>query len=114
MSVYLFAYGTLQQEGVQRANFGRLLEGRPDVLSGHHTDWVQITDPEVIAASGSDRHPIVRPTGDPADSVPGTVFAVTPAELAAADSYEVDDYHRVLVRLDSGVDAWVYLAADRI
>jgi hypothetical protein len=108
----LFSYGTLQQDEVQRSNFGRLLEGTPDLLVAHRSDWVQITDPDVIAASGTDRHPIVRPTGDPSDSVAGTLFVITPAELAAADTYEVDDYRRFQVRLSSGADAWVYLAAE--
>jgi Gamma-glutamyl cyclotransferase, AIG2-like len=110
--VRLFSYGTLQQEQVQRSNFGRVLAGSPDALAGHRSDWVQITDPDVIAASGTDRHPIVRPTGEPSDSVPGTLFEITSAELAAADTYEVDDYRRFLVDLTSGARAWVYLAAD--
>jgi gamma-glutamylcyclotransferase (GGCT)/AIG2-like uncharacterized protein YtfP len=111
-SVHLFSYGTLQQEEVQRSNFGRLLHGSPDLLVAHRSDWVQITDPNVIAASGTARHPIVRPTGDPSDSVAGTLFVITPAELAAADTYEVDDYRRFQVRLNSGTQAWVYLAAE--
>ncbi len=110
--VHLFSYGTLQQEEVQRSNFRRLLQGTPDLLVAHRSDWVQITDPDVIAASGTDRHPIVRPTGDPSDSVAGTLFVITPAELAAADTYEVDDYRRFQVRLNSGTQAWVYLAAE--
>jgi hypothetical protein len=43
--------------------------------------------------------------------VDGTVFAITAAELAAADDYEVDDYARVLVPLRSGRRAWVYALA---
>jgi hypothetical protein len=109
----LFSYGTLRQAEVQLSNFGRHLVGTPDLLPGYRTDWVTIADPEVIAASGSDRHPIVRHTGHPDDVVSGTAFEITPAELAAADTYEVDDYRRVLVRLDSGVSAWVYIAAER-
>jgi len=63
-----------------------------------------------VAASGTDRHPIVRPTGDPADRTDGTVLTLTTTELAAADLYEVDDYRRTRVRLASGTDSWVYLA----
>ncbi len=113
-SVRLFSYGTLQQPQVQLSRLGRRLDGTPDVLSGYRTDWVTITDPNVIAASGSDRHPIVRHTGESSDSVPGTVFTLSPVELAAADHYEVEDYRRVLARLGSGTDAWVYLAAERV
>lgn len=110
--VRLFSYGTLRKADVQLANFGRQLVGTPDTLPAHRSDWVTITDPDVVAASGSDRHPIIRPTGDPGDSVAGIVFTLTTAELAAADGYEVEDYRRVLVRLGSGSPAWVYLAAE--
>ncbi|PZQ62336.1 MAG: UDP-N-acetylmuramate--alanine ligase [Phenylobacterium zucineum] len=111
MPVRLFSYGTLQQENVQLETFGRRLEGRPDALPGYRREMLRITDPTVIAASGADHHPIVVETGDPADSVAGTVFGITEAELAAADTYEVDDYRRVAVRLLSGVEAWVYVQA---
>lgn len=107
----LFSYGTLQDPAVQRANFGRELTGRADLLPGYRTDLVEITDPEVVAVSGQDRHPIVVFTGDPADRVAGTVFEVSEEELAAADTYEVDDYRRVLVGLVSGDRAWVYVQA---
>jgi hypothetical protein len=112
VSERLFSYGTLQQDGVQQESFGRLLEGSPDTLPGYRTEWVTITDPDVIATSGSDRHPIVRSSGNADDVVRGTVFTISAAELAAADEYEVDDYRRVEVVLGSGTRAWVYLAAD--
>lgn len=109
--VLLFSYGTLQDPAVQLANFGRRLDGTPDALPGFRTDWVEIVDPVVIAESGLTRHPIVRPSDDPADQVPGAVFRITQIELDAADAYEVDDYRRVSVRLASGATAWVYVAA---
>jgi uridine kinase len=110
-TVSLFSYGTLQLSDVQHSSFGRQLDGHGDTLPGHRSDWVTITDAGVIAASGTDRHPIVRPTGDAHDQVPGTVFTITATELAAADHYEVSDYYRTLVRLGSGTPAWVYLDA---
>jgi gamma-glutamylcyclotransferase (GGCT)/AIG2-like uncharacterized protein YtfP len=110
--VWLFAYGTLQLRAVQLSNFGRELDGQADALPGYALTYVAITDPEVIAVSGSDRHPIVAPSADPADAVDGTVFAITEDELAAADEYEVDDYARTLVTLRSGTRAWVYISAD--
>lgn len=109
-TVRLFSYGTLQLPAVQVEHFGRRLAGEPDTLPGHRQDWVNITDPAVVAVSGTDRHPIVRRTDDPADAVAGTVLTLTTTELAAADRYEVDDYRRSLVRLGSGGSAWVYLA----
>jgi gamma-glutamylcyclotransferase (GGCT)/AIG2-like uncharacterized protein YtfP len=49
-------------------------------------------------------------TGDPTDRIEGTVFLITEDELAAADTYEVLDYTRIQVSLQSGTDAWVYVA----
>jgi gamma-glutamylcyclotransferase (GGCT)/AIG2-like uncharacterized protein YtfP len=110
----LFSYGTLRDPAVQRANFGRELAGREDRLPGYAQRLVEITDPEVLRVSGQTRHPIVVETGADSDAVPGTVFEVTDADLVTADGYEVDDYHRVLVSLASGVRAWVYVAAAEV
>jgi gamma-glutamylcyclotransferase (GGCT)/AIG2-like uncharacterized protein YtfP len=105
----LFSYGTLQLESVQIATFGRLLDGQEDAMVGFRQDMLEITDPEVLATSGQRFHPVVAPTGSPEDEVPGTVFRITPAELVAADSYEVSDYRRIAVTLRSGTTAWVYV-----
>jgi len=109
--VWLFSYGTLRQRNVQLAIFGRALDGRADVLPGYAVSPLPIADPGVIATSGTAHHTIVRETGDQLDEVPGTVFRITPAELAAADAYEVADCKRVTVRLGSGIDAFVYVDA---
>lgn len=108
--VWLFSYGTLQQADVQRATFGRLLEGRRDALPGWATAMVEIRAPGVVARSGKTHHPIVRPSDNPGDVVEGHVFRITSTELAAADAYEVDDYKRIAVRLRSGLEAFVYVA----
>jgi gamma-glutamylcyclotransferase (GGCT)/AIG2-like uncharacterized protein YtfP len=110
-NVLLFSYGTLQLDSVQQAQFGRLLDGADDAMPGYAQSLVEITDPEVIRKSGKAFHPIVVPTGNASDSVAGKVFAITDAELAAADDYEVDDYKRELVTLASGKAAWVYVKA---
>jgi gamma-glutamylcyclotransferase (GGCT)/AIG2-like uncharacterized protein YtfP len=109
--VRLFAYGTLRQENVQSATFGRLLEGRPDALSGFALSPLRITDPGVIEASGIAVHTAAHRTGNPDDLIPGTLFLITAAELAAADSYEVEEMVRIEARLDSGATAWVYVRA---
>jgi len=113
MSELLFSYGTLRQREVQLATFGRELNGYDDAIVGYDLDWVTITDPHVIATSGSDRHPILRPTDRPDAHVDGTVFTISTAELAAADEYEVDDYRRISVSLRSGRHTWVYVFAGR-
>jgi gamma-glutamylcyclotransferase (GGCT)/AIG2-like uncharacterized protein YtfP len=110
-SVLLFSYGTLQQDDVQLASFGRLLDGQDDAMPGYRQFLLEITDPEVIKTSGKRFHPIVEPSNDPADEVKGRVFRITDAELKAADEYEVADYKRVRVTLRSGNEAWVYVRA---
>lgn len=105
----LFSYGTLQQENVQLATFGRLLKGAPDALVGFKQELVEITDPDVLAKSGKRFHPIVMRSGVDSDRIEGTVFEITVEELAAADRYEVDDYERIAVTLASGSGAWVYV-----
>jgi gamma-glutamylcyclotransferase (GGCT)/AIG2-like uncharacterized protein YtfP len=111
MTELLFSYGTLQQPEVQLATFGRELTGHRDAIVGFDLDYVTITDPHVVATSGSDRHPILRPTERVDAHVDGMVFAITQAELAAADEYEVDDYRRIAVPLRCGSTAWVYVFA---
>jgi hypothetical protein len=108
--IRLFCYGTLRQPNVQLATFGRLLEGRPDTLAGYALEPLAITDPVVVATSGSAVHSAARPTGDCADLVPGMVFAITRTELEAADRYEVDEMVRVEAALASGARAFVYVA----
>jgi hypothetical protein len=88
-----------------------VLGGERDAVVGHELDRVTIVDPHVIATSGSDRHPVLVASDRPDSAVDGTVFAITAAELAAADDYEVDDYTRVLVPLRSGRRAWAYAIA---
>ncbi len=110
--VRLFSYGTLQLEQVQWETFGRQLEGKADALLGFKQTLLEITDPEVLKISGERFHPIVVTSSDPTDTVAGTVFWITPEELAAADRYEVSDYQRVEACLVLGGRAWVYVRAE--
>jgi hypothetical protein len=107
----LFSYGTLQQEDVQLATFGRRLKGVSDALVGYRQSMVAIQDPDVVRTSGKTHHPIVAFTGVSEDRVPGALFEITDAELAHADAYEVAAYVRVEAPLASGLDAWVYVDA---
>ena len=111
MTHRVFSYGTLRQADVQQSLFGRQVPTVADTLPGYRIDWLTITDPDVIATSGSDRHPILRP-GSAADVVPGAYLELDDDELAEADAYEVDDYVRAAVTLGSGTPAWVYLAGE--
>jgi len=109
--VALFSYGTLQLPAVQRATYGRLLEGEADALPGYRLRPLDISDPEVVRLSGKAVHTIAVVTDDETDRVPGMVFRLTQAELEATDAYEVDAYGRVEARLESGRTAWVYVGA---
>jgi hypothetical protein len=111
MTHVLFSYGTLRLASVQSSLYGRAVPTVDDSLPGFVLDWVHITDPEVVAASGTDQHPILR-RGEADQAVAGARLVLSDAELAATDAYEVSDYVRVRVGLASGVHAWVYVAAD--
>jgi gamma-glutamylcyclotransferase (GGCT)/AIG2-like uncharacterized protein YtfP len=108
-AVRLFAYGTLQQREVQLATYGRELAGTADALTGYQLEPLHITDPQVVRLSGKAVHKIARATGDPADRIPGMLFELSEAELAATDRYEVDAYARVEVTLESGARAFAYV-----
>ena len=107
---YLFSYGTLQQESVQIASFGRALKGKPDILPGWRREMVEIIDAEVFCLSGERFHPILVP-GESSDEIPGQVFEISEDELQRADAYEVEDYKRIAAKLKSGLDAFVYVKA---
>ena len=106
----LFSYGTLQQEDVQFSTFGRLLSGRRDELPGFESSLGPIAGPQFSAATGKTHHDNITMTANTNSSVPGTVFEVTDSELASADEYEAPfSYQRVIVKLASGKEAWVYV-----
>lgn len=108
----LFSYGTLQQENVQFATFGRKLAGEPDSLVGFKRTEFRITDLEVIRTSGKTLHPMATFTGESGERIAGMVFEVTDEELEQADRYETDPaYRRWRTRLLSGREAWVYADA---
>jgi len=111
VEVALFSYGTLQLPAVQRATYGRLLEGEADALPGYRLEPMAISDPDVVRLSGKAVHRIAVATGNDANRVRGMLFRLSQAELEATDAYEVDAYGRVEARLESGRTAWVYVGA---
>lgn len=110
-TVLLFSYGTLQEEAVQMANFGRQLTGASDSLPGYSISLLAIRDAAVVAASGRTHHKIAERCSSPGAEVSGMVFKITAEELAAADRYEVAEYTRLQVTLKSGLQAWAYVRA---
>ncbi len=98
----LFSYGTLQEDSVQLAIFGRRLEGQRDALVGFESSPIEIENPQFVATSGKSRHVNAEFNGRGDSRVSGTVFDVT-------DSHT--DYVRRHVTLESGRRAWVYVSA---
>lgn len=106
---YLFSYGTLQKEQVQLETFGRILQGKKDVLSGYELNMLEITDPEVLRKSGQKYHPLLEFSGNADDEIEGVLFEVTEAEILQADEYEVDDYQRIETVFKSGNKGFIYV-----
>lgn len=105
----LFSYGTLQQTSVQLGTLGRLLQGSPDELVGFRLSEVRVEDRAFVAASGKAVHRNVIFTGESDSRVTGTAFEVSDLELALCDEYERPArYRRVMIKLASGNEAWVY------
>jgi len=110
MTEYLFSYGTLQLEKVQLESFGRILDGTKDSLKGYKLTSLEITDENVLKQSEQKFHPMAVPSDSMSDKVDGVVFEVTSEELLQADKYEVADYKRISVTLESGKKAWIYIS----
>jgi hypothetical protein len=96
---------------VQLANFGQELSGTLDSLPGHFTSQIAIRDLRGVATGGKADRTIAEPSRNLVDEVHGTVFGITPDELAAADRYEVSGYARLQAPLKSGLLAWAYVRA---
>jgi len=107
----LFSYGTLRDAHVQRATFGRLLDGSPDALVGYVQDTLTVADPRFVRPDGTAEYATVRRTGRDEDRVAGTALELTDDEIRAADGYEPAEYVRVAVALASGRRAFVYADA---
>jgi gamma-glutamylcyclotransferase (GGCT)/AIG2-like uncharacterized protein YtfP len=110
MQELLFSYGTLQKDKVQQELFGRLLSGTQDALKGYTLSTIEIKDASVLEKSEQPYHLIAIPSTDHTAGIEGTVYTITSEELRQADLYETDDYKRVKATLQSGKEAWVYVA----
>ena len=111
MKENLFSYGTLQKEKVQMELFGRILQGSADMLRGHQTATIEIKD-ESFLSKGEEKHQqTLIATANNNDIIKGTVLEITVKELQLTDTYEPDNYKRIQVMLDSGKEAWIYVAS---
>lgn len=110
MQELLFSYGTLQKAKVQQELFGRSLKGTRDILTGYALSTIEIKDASVLEKSEQPYHLIAVPSSDHTAAIEGTVYTITTDELHQADLYETEDYKRVKAMLQSGKEAWVYVA----
>ena len=109
---YLFSYGTLQKTKVQIDLFDRILQGSPDALKGYNMVPIEIRDEAFLSTGEQKDQRIAIRSGKENDMIHGTVYEMTEEELFLADSYEPRDYKRIMVRLESGKEAWVYAAVE--
>lgn len=107
----LFTYGALQAPDVQLDTFGRLIDGEDDALAGFRLDDGEVGDDRSPSSQAAHRRRVLRHTGHPHDRVFGAVLPLSPAELDAADELLAAGARRVSVVLESGLSAWVYVAA---
>ena len=105
----LFSYGTLRDPAVQVELFGRRLDGTAAELVGFRRSTHRVTD-AFAARSGSDTHAIAHFTGRNGDRIAGMALELSDEDLRIADAYEPPGYTRVIGRLASGDEAWVYVA----
>jgi gamma-glutamylcyclotransferase (GGCT)/AIG2-like uncharacterized protein YtfP len=110
MTEYLFSYGTLQQEKTQLELFGRILQGVKDVLLGYEIATIEIRDETFLAKGEGKYQKTLSHTWNKIDNIKGTVFEITYEELLLSDKYEPNNYKRVKVTLESGREAWIYVA----
>ena len=96
----LFSYGTIQNPKVQKEIFGHILYGVEDSLFGYSKTKIKIENKEYnIAFTG---------TGG---RINGRVYQLSDNELEKVDLYEGNYYRRVMSKLQSGIDAWLYVRA---
>jgi gamma-glutamylcyclotransferase (GGCT)/AIG2-like uncharacterized protein YtfP len=107
----LFSYGTLQKEKVQIELFGRILQGSADMLRGYKTTIIEIRDESFLSKGEEKFQQTLIATADKNDIIKGTVLEITEKELLLADKYEPDNYKRIKIILESGKEAWIYIAS---
>ena len=102
----LFAYGSLQNEDIQKDLFGRILDGTTETLVGYVVKEIQIEE-----EFGLVHYPIITETNKQEDTINGMVYSISLQELRQTDLYEGLHYKRVEVHLQSDQKAWAYSAA---
>ncbi|MEM6541760.1 MAG: gamma-glutamylcyclotransferase family protein [Bacteroidota bacterium] len=96
---YLFSYGSLQEEDVQKEVVLRKVSGKKDTVRGYRLSSKDVKQ----------HYPIAEPTGLGSDTIVGVSLKVSYVELYWIDQYETPFYKRIPVVLKSGKKAWMYM-----
>ena len=112
MIEYLFSYGILQKEKIQLELFGRVLNGAKDGLRSYQLSLIEIKDPVFLSKGAGKYQKTLIATKNSKDLIDGTAFEITSEELLVADKYEPVNYKRDKVTLESGKEAWIYVASE--
>ena len=111
----IFSYGSLQEEAVQLSVYGRVLRGESDALVGWVRTRIDVPKWHKAATQGTTHYANVERSPQSASRVAGTLLELTDVELTASDGYERDaEYVRVMITLESGRRAWVYVSASSV
>jgi len=97
---HLFLYGTLVDSKLLASIIGRVAIATPDKLLGYEYK-------DEVVVSGGETYPGIEECGEL--SVEGVVYDVYPEELTLLDQHEGGRYERKRVRLESDIDAFVYI-----
>ena len=111
MIEYLFSYGTLQERDVQFELFGRHLNGSKDVLRSFKASLIELRDEDFVSHSERRKYYIATLSDNENDAIEGMALEVSEEELSVTDNYEPEEYKRERVTLESGKQAWIYVAA---
>jgi len=112
MPEFIFSYGTLQNEKVQQALFGRTVPLLAGNLMGYKSMAIEITDSAFLSKGESPYQHTLVESGDLNDIIEGSVLEITNEELLLIDSYEPANYKRIKIMLQSGKKAWIYVATE--
>lgn len=96
----VFVYGTLMLPDIQLKVVGRSSSKQRDTLAGYTKSNIIVNGNQYLVADP-----------DPTSFIDGLVLSVNQAELIKLDEYETRAYRRVMTKLQSGVEAWVYTRA---
>ena len=99
MNCYVFAYGTLLDEEIRNSILGYETPAGKTQLRGFRKSSITlsgITYPAIIKDSGGTQ------------TIDGAYFSIREKDLVLIDQYESSNYSRIRVKLENGIDAWVY------